>query len=194
MGASAVSKPAGTSADSECRITDRSGGSAALLVASAASWRVVRRIRLLGVGVGGSLAALTLSDDPKRAALAFGVGTAAFGGFTFLFHLSASDLTRLEPRNVDPLPPDVTHVGTSRLLVPSWRIAFALIAPLAVAYLLGGPVMTALVSGFAIGLLLGGLPMEATLTWHERRNRSELFVEIERRRPQRQIYERRLGT
>ena len=161
-----------------------------MTVTSAASWRLAQAARLLGLGIVGLGASLALGADPKGALIGFAIGAGAFGGLAFLYSLSASDLLRLEPPEFDSLPVEAKAVATSRLLLPTWRDGALLLSAGAFLFLAMGPVMLAFGSGFGPGLFLAGLPISATLRWYERRNRCQLFVEVEGRKPGRRIFQR----
>jgi hypothetical protein len=179
-------------ADTPCKPMNALTNDTSIAVASAASWRIAGTSRVLTAGLVGFVAGVALSADPKRAAFVFGLGVAGFGGLLFLFYLSASDLTRLEPPELDRLPEDATRVPTLSLLVPNWHDG-ALVTSGVFAYFIGGPILLAFLSGFGPGLFLAGLPMYATHKWYERRNQCELFVDVNSGRPPRQLYVRALG-
>jgi hypothetical protein len=116
------------------------------------------------------------------------------GGLAFLYSLSASDLFRLEPPEPDPLPAEAKPVPTSQLLLPTWREGALLLSAGMFAYFVTGPVGLALGSGFGPGLFLARLPTSATYRWYERRNRCQLFVEVEGGKPGHRIYRHEAGV
>ena len=90
-----------------------------LTVISASNWRVAQASRLLVFGAGGLGAAIGLGADVRGALTAYGIGAGAIVGLLFLYSLSASDLFRLEPPELDALPANATPVAVSRLLLAS---------------------------------------------------------------------------